>query len=120
MSEAEDPISSFLSKENIHDPSTWSTICPDLTISNDASKSASSPTIKMDESSAKRKRQKLVSHGYSLVEEKFDMGLIGSLRKGIEQLVELGLPATFILLFDEAWDLARGSNMFLSTVHSLL
>lgn len=112
MSEVEDVISSFLSKENSHDPSAWSTACPELTISKNtkASNGASSQKIKIDEASSERKRQKLVSHGYSLVEEKFDMDLIGSLRKGIEQLFHLGLPATFILLFDEAWDLARSSR----------
>ncbi|CAJ1954569.1 unnamed protein product [Cylindrotheca closterium] len=116
MSEPEDIISSLLSKENNNDPSAWSKICPGLTISKDTTTSsnngASSPMkkIKIDKASSERKRQKLVSHGYSLIDETFDMDLVGCLRKGIEQLFHLGLPATCILLFDEAWDLARSSR----------
>lgn len=113
MSEVEDTISSFLSKRSSDDPSVWSSICPGLTISKDTDKPSSngaSTKITIDKASSERKRQKLVSHGYSLVDEKFDTSLVGSLRKGIEELFHLGLPATFILLFDEAWDLARNSR----------
>jgi hypothetical protein len=113
MSESEDTISSFLSEGNSNDPSAWSSICPDLTISKDTTTSSNGESpkkTKMDKASSERNRQKLVSHGYSLIDETFDMDLVGCLRKGIEQLFHLGLPATCILLFDEAWDLARSSR----------
>mmetsp|Transcript_21832 Transcript_21832/g.32688 ORF Transcript_21832/g.32688 Transcript_21832/m.32688 type:complete len:516 (-) Transcript_21832:170-1717(-) len=37
-----------------------------------------------------------------------------ALKTGIEALTEANIPATFILLFDETWELAHGARTFLS------
>lgn len=51
-------------------------------------------------------RNELIEDGYTLVrKDSYDASasIISVLVKGITQLNKKGLPATFILVFDEAW-----------------
>lgn len=107
-----DNLSIYLGDEKQCEPSHWSDICPQLTIS-DASvltKKEKDSFLDIDPKEAERKRAKLISHGYTLVDEPFNPELVKKIKQGIEQLQWLQLPPTFILLFDETWDLARASR----------
>ena len=98
------------------DPSTWTSICMGLSIETadlDRKPSAAKKSIDEDdnlESKYKIRRDKLIQNGYALVDDSFDVQLV---REGIEALHEHKIPATFILLFDEAWQLASQSKAVL-------
>lgn len=114
-------LSSYLSNSKLDDPLFWRDKCACLKISEDSNgqtsskegNSQSSLMLGIGSEESERKRSKLVSKGYVLVDEPFDCDLVGSVKKGIEQLHEIELPATFVLLFDEAWSLARASRSLL-------
>eukprot|EP00980_Cylindrotheca_fusiformis_P029627 scaffold23625_cov137-Cylindrotheca_fusiformis.AAC.12 len=105
-----DSISSFLTNSRRDDTTFWNELCPHLTISDSDLAKIGRKGIPHDAIGAKRKREKLISHGYSLVDESFDPELVCCLREGIKVLHKHHLPATFILLFDETWELARASR----------
>jgi hypothetical protein len=107
---AKDNLSSYLTDENQGNPSFWKDLCPQLTISDAKVPIKEEKVIHIDAREAERKRRKLISHGYTLVDEFFDPVLVRKIRQGVEQLNWLKLPPTFILLFDETWDLARASQ----------
>jgi hypothetical protein len=112
---SKDSISSYLANEKQKEPSFWNDLCPHLTISNDNVSTTDKrgngcKGITIESAEAERKRQKLISHGYSLVDEHLDPELVKRVKEGIELLHKLHLPATFVLLFNETWDLARASR----------
>lgn len=110
-------LASCLTSKERTDPSFWNKFCHSLSIEGKATAEPITSTIPLDEST--RWKNKLVSSGYVLVDECMDAALIKRLAEGIEQLHEVGLPATFIFLFDETWDLARASRSILkSSSHS--
>lgn len=96
-------------------PEAWMEICSGLSIDSTSKKSRSSriSKSKSDESNSKfhmkheRRREKLIKNGYALVDDPFDVKLV---REGVENLYQKKLPATFILLFDETWQLACQSK----------
>lgn len=58
-----------------------------------------------------KRRRDLATLGFSLVEKDIDQEtLIGKLQEGIQRLEDQKLPATFIFLFDEAWELAAAAH----------
>jgi hypothetical protein len=100
-------------------------LCPSLHI-----ESSSSSTTKKEELSdaatisaeADRRRNKIVEDGFVLVDDPLDdERALTQLRQGIQQLHDnhhphhQPLPATFILLFDETWELARKSKKVLAS-----
>ena len=91
----------------------WTKLCPHLSIevrttnNNDA-------VIMMEYPKDARYRNRLREQGFATVDQKLPKALIEKLRRGMEQLHQRNLPATFILLFDEAWQLARLSRQLLS------
>jgi len=120
------------------DPEFWRRICPILTVSEGPKRivrQGSSPTPRttcaaasnQDDNatssgtSGKKRRTLLRDKGFATVDEPVaDIALIDSLRDGIQLLQSLGFPATFVLLFDAAWDLAAQSRQILqaSTLES--
>jgi Phytanoyl-CoA dioxygenase (PhyH) len=103
--------------------STWAKICPDLSISDgrglDSAGDLSESLMLVPEEEAKRRRDRLVSHGYVLVDECMNTSLVEKVRQGIQQLQRQNLPASFVLMFDETWELAMQSRKMLeSATHS--
>lgn len=96
------------------EPDFWRKLCPELSI--DANKPLTA-IPKLDEDAAslhKDRRGRLADRGYALVDEPVaDVSTIQAMRKGIETLHTLGLPASFILLFDNTWELAALSRSVL-------
>jgi hypothetical protein len=98
------------------EPNFWRKICPELSI--DANKPLSTAIPETDEDVAvalhKDRRDRLADRGYALVDEAVaDVSTIQAMRKGVETLHKLGLPASFILLFDNTWELAAKSRSVL-------
>ena len=70
---------------------------------------------------ADQRRRRLIEDGYSTIDESLDSSLITKLLEGVKALQQGGdgkdattkYPASFILLFDETWELARISRKFL-------
>jgi len=87
----------------------WKSKCDRLNIS-DTLSSMECGGNKTDEST--RKKQ-LNRRGFCLVDEELPSGLIGKLRKGVEDLAKQNLPASCIILFDECWQLAQCSESIL-------
>ena len=92
--------------------SLWKDLCPDLSI--DESKTVEPKKCPSSKALSEKRRNKLITNGFALVDEKFDDALITKLRNGITALHNKHLPASFIFLFDEAWELARDSQKSLS------
>ena len=95
-------------------PKTWTTICNGLSISSTDADSEASQVNKLAEADTGRKhnrrRENLIRNGYALVDDTFDVQLV---KEGIEALHKQKIPATFILLFDETWQLACKSKSVL-------
>eukprot|EP00536_Pseudo-nitzschia_multiseries_P003994 jgi/Psemu1/295402/fgenesh1_pm.64_\ len=104
------------------DPDAWKAICPGLSIGSTGKSKGGIVDDKdscLEDKNVQRKyalrKKKLINRGYALVDDLFDVRLV---RKGIEALHTQNLPATFILLFDEAWNLACQSKRVLEkTTH---
>eukprot|EP00537_Pseudo-nitzschia_pungens_P003267 CAMPEP_0172360872 /NCGR_PEP_ID=MMETSP1060-20121228/4812_1 /TAXON_ID=37318 /ORGANISM="Pseudo-nitzschia pungens, Strain cf. cingulata" /LENGTH=507 /DNA_ID=CAMNT_0013082969 /DNA_START=119 /DNA_END=1642 /DNA_ORIENTATION=- len=100
------------------DPEAWKAIFPGLSISsmgtNNGGVTNDKDTCLAEDQSIQTKykirRRKLIHQGYALVDDLFDVGLV---RQGVEALHKQNIPATFILLFDEAWHLACQSKRVL-------
>jgi len=120
------PLLSCKNEEEWSSPSTWKEIVSGLSITDEdavdglgessslpsETHSKGKPTIN-DQSRTTDMRKELVEDGYTLVRNDShdaSAGIISVLVKGITQLHKKGLPATFILLFDEAWQLAKIGN----------
>ena len=93
------------------DVNAWKAICTGLSIASTDTdgkgRHISEDLVEVDTLKHERRRQKLIKNGYALVNDPFDVQLV---REGIECLHKQGLPATFILLFDETWRLACQSK----------
>jgi Phytanoyl-CoA dioxygenase (PhyH) len=104
----------------------WRSICPVLSLSiddNDSTERASTsrpPKEDLPDQSqlGARRREGLLRNGYAAVRESFletdELFLLQALRDGIEHVSShphLGIvPAPFVFLYDEAWDLAIKSS----------
>jgi hypothetical protein len=98
-------------------PDLWRSVCAELTIQatdSNTSKLVTAPHA-TEEAVAlgKVRRRRLIERGYALVDEPVATSLVPVLRQGIETLHKLNLPASFILLFDETWELASMSRSVL-------
>jgi len=89
------------------DPLIWKEICPGLSTNIQNGKALVTPDLQIE---VKRRKEKLTHDGYALVDDSLDVKLI---REGIEALHNRKLPATFILMFDETWQLALQSKRIL-------
>ena len=95
----------------------WRRLCPYLTIDNIAVDSdGTSASINDDDGDDTSTREKLlqllINDGYALIDKSIctDVNLQKNVCRGITDMkVEHSLPATFILLFDETWELAKES-----------
>ena len=92
----------------------WRRLCPYLTIGNIAvdSDGTSASTNNEDADTREKLLQLLINDGYALIDNSIcnDVNLQKNVCRGITDMeVEHSLPATFILLFDETWKLARES-----------
>ena len=92
----------------------WRKICPGLTIGKNDVPVASSRVVQPDE--AEFCRQRLIDDGYATIDESLaGSSLINKLLEGVKSLQgdtnkkekPVKFPASFILLFDETWELAR-------------
>ena len=114
--DAIDLASLLANSERRVDPNTWTSICNGLSIASnvDSKISSADKPVQSDDAKlpAKQKwrRERLIRNGYALVDDTFDVGLV---REGIEALNHKKIPATFVLLFDETWQLARQSKKVL-------
>ena len=118
----------------------WKKLCPELQISSDFKEKESNTSSSNNTASVlKSKRDEndatlgLIRDGYALVGSKAMASYCGEdkdfnsleeqhqilqekLKIGIEQLTDAGLPASFILVFDETWKLARDASKFLTGI----
>ena len=110
----------------------WTKLCPQLSISNEKRRSTLCNCPDSSTSGAEKHdviisdvRKSLLKDGYALVDEAAGLNfetsaasaskLRNAIKTGIEQLVlKEKLPATFILLFDETWELCRKASKFLN------
>lgn len=89
----------------------WRRLCPYLTIGNTSIDSDGTSNDGGDDTREKL-LQLLINDGYALIDNPIcnDINLQKNVCRGITDMeVEHSLPATFILLFDETWQLARES-----------
>jgi hypothetical protein len=98
------------------DPSFWRSICPQLHIEKKRKKETpfALPPLEI-----KDLKQRLAHDGYfkRAPSEELDWSVsISDLALGVEQLVECGLPASFIFIFDEPWVLMHQASQLLTTV----
>ena len=98
----------------------WRELCPDLSISDEdanlAQKKQESSLRSIQEDESKRRQGRLVDDGYVLIDELIgDKRIVGKLANAVTTLhKEHSLPATFALLYDETWHLARAASAHLS------
>jgi hypothetical protein len=118
---SEKDLSTFLTIEKMNewtDPQEWARMLPSLSFNRIGKKQSdnnTSPTAILSPSSTPpfaqldkgRCRRDLQNDGYTLVDEQPDPTLVHKLAEGISKLNDVHkLPASFILLSDEAWQLA--------------
>eukprot|EP00978_Attheya_sp_CCMP212_P036942 scaffold170959_cov30-Attheya_sp.AAC.1 len=112
----------------------WKSVCPQLTITSSKDNTIMSTTanqkdsIIIAEKEAEKRRNCLVKDGYALVDKLEDGGhpnneqqqlLVTKLAAAISGLDGThGYPATFVLLYDETWELARIASQVLSSASS--
>jgi hypothetical protein len=91
----------------------WLDICPNLHITE---RKEHPPPLHIPNKRVKELRQRLRKDGY------FDLQLpelaevVGPLRRGVVQLHQHGWPATFISIFDEAWEITGRVKALITTV----
>ncbi|KAL9183439.1 hypothetical protein ACHAXT_004295 [Thalassiosira profunda] len=97
------------------DADHWRRLCPHLTILEDALPARSSSGDGCNEATNEKLLTRLVDDGYALLDRPAcGDSLREKLARGITDLEEQhSLPATFVLLFDEAWALAAESYKIL-------
>ena len=108
------------------DPSFWRGLCADLSIEGRDGRGAQAPAqapvqapdgnrrrpLAASAEECRRRRERLVGDGYALADdpiasEEAVRGLAGAVTA---LHCDRGLPATFVLLYDEAWDVARAAS----------
>jgi len=99
----------------------WRKVCPDLRISSDEDSSRPQSQKKRaayqstQEAQTQKRRERLVEDGYVLVDDAIeDQELVTMLAAAITTLHEKNFPATFILLYDEAWRMAQAASDILA------
>ena len=110
-------LDKFLSSKNRSewdDPSFWRGLCPELSISEGEDLRRHPGAFqgqRASEEECKRRRDRLVDDGYALVDDSIESEEVtGKISRSIASLhTHRGLPATFSLLYDETWTLARSA-----------
>lgn len=124
---SEKDVSSFLSVVNDwNDSKEWARLIPELSCDDASTTPASSSFCQKNETKKGATEKKdLIKDGYTLINKDSipmlnDNQLVQKISTGISNLHKTyKLPATFILLFDEAWQLAAsGSQILQRTTHS--
>lgn len=91
------------------DKDYWLALCPRLSITEQpAWKARVSPGGLIE---ADRVRQDLIEDGYSKIAQRgavVSQEIVAQLNAGIVNLVRAGWPATFIIIYDEAWEAIEG------------
>ena len=89
-------------------PDHWRKLCPSLTISEEEPSSVENAKHPAkDKSKNERRTTRLVEDGYVLVDEVAEEKLRLKIRDAIATLHAAGYPATFVLLYNETWELAQ-------------
>ncbi len=113
MTNFERTLSSLFScknREHWSNPSVWKEIVGELSITE--REDCNQKVLSIEQSSRK---EALVEDGYALVGTSFkDKNLASQLADAIEKLHRHQFPATFILLYDEAWKVANIGNEILT------
>ena len=108
-----DLLVSLLRSKDRNDPNPWKLLFPALSIDdtgNDDGKGTGSNGNILKDRIALRCKKRLNNDGYVLMNQTLTMSTITKLKEGIKLLHEkYNIPPTFILLFDETWDLAYES-----------
>ena len=108
-----DLLFSLLRSKDRNDPNPWKFLLPALSIEdagNDDGKGTGSNGNILKDRIALRCKKRLNNDGYVLMNQRLAMSTITKLKEGIKLLHETyNIPPTFILLFDETWDLAYES-----------
>jgi len=82
-----------------------------LSIESSSTKTGAEKVTAMISSVAASERRKdLATKGFALVDNLQNRELVSMIKHGIIRLYEQNIPAAFIFLFDEAWELARSSH----------
>lgn len=103
------------------DADYWRKLCPYLTISDDDT-TTNQQEVNEDDSTRKLLQTRLIDDGYALIDAGIEDVLRKTLCRGISDMETIHfLPATFLLLFDETWQLAMAShNLLLSEKQGIL
>lgn len=99
----------------------WRKLCPRLSIS-DGEGTSAAPSGSVNQSDSNGLRKRLIEDGYALIDKQCNNSF--SCEKVAEAITDLethhSLPATFVLLFDETWDLAMKSHHLLLSQNNIL
>jgi Phytanoyl-CoA dioxygenase (PhyH) len=101
------PILSNSNREQWGKASFWGHICQDLVISKKSNLVRNSSRKPIQ---SQPHRLGLIQQGYARVDDALDSSLIGKLKAGATALQQAGYPASFLILFDETWELANQSD----------
>jgi len=97
-----------------NDEDHWKSLCPSLTVGKEGLQKGTDAISNASLKEFERRRKRLVEDGYVLADnilcgsDAHQLNLIQKLREGITVLhKDHSIPATFILLFDQTWELAQ-------------
>lgn len=94
-------------KSTWSDRGHWKGLVEQLSISEDETVVVNDTKLPPTTDSGRQFQKRLVEDGYALVDKKLDGPLTLKLKEGIAVLHKQGCPATFVLLYDETWEMAR-------------
>ena len=102
----------LLRSSDRNDPTTWKFLCPNLSIREEERGDEEENEIQGAKKPQNTKditkcTNKLNTDGYVQIDQSLDMTTISKLNEGITTLYKkYNIPPTFVLLFDETWELA--------------
>lgn len=97
-------------QQQFKDRSFWQEVCPDLTVAADKSRDLAAARTTLSEGHLSDASDTMDNGGYLSLPKVFDGDDIARCRTGIELLVDRGIPAPFIYMFEEPWALFAGAS----------
>ena len=93
------------------DPKKWAQMIPNLSCDSSTTLLPHANMCNISDH-GKRSKQNLINDGYTLIGgQQLDLSLVRSVAAGITTLHKsFKLPATFVLLYDQAWELAATAD----------
>ena len=88
----------------------WREINPELTIDGDA-RLGRNEALSLSDGEVSILVERMRAEGWFQVDRFFDLQCVSSLLRGIENLRRAGWLPVFILLYDELWEMTRGSSL---------